>query len=117
MSWPSRADSPSAASRLATTGRPAAHASRIFTLVPLPTRRGATTISAAAGADAVQKMLSLGIVGNGSDGVYGSYDSARVQSMIAAYTPVFTARGKAPKPGLAPSDLFTNEFLNKNIKL
>jgi len=79
--------------------------------------KGATTISAAAGADAVQKMLGLGIVGNGSDGVYGSYDSAKVQSMINDFGPVFTARGKAPKSGLAPSDLFTNEFLNKNIKL
>ena len=79
--------------------------------------KGATSISAAAGADAVQRMLSLGIVGNGSDGVYGSYDSAKIQSMINDFGPVFAARGKAPKQGLSPSDLFTNEFLDKTIKL
>ena len=79
--------------------------------------KGATTISAAAGADAVQKMLSLGIAGNGADGVYGSYDPARIQAMINDFSPVFAARGKAPKPGLAASDLYTNEFLDKNIKL
>ena len=79
--------------------------------------KGGTQISAAGAVDAVQKMVSLGIVGNGSDGVYGSYDDARVQSQIADYGAVFAARGKAPKPGLQPSDLVTNEFLDKSIKL
>jgi len=62
-------------------------------------------------------MLSLGIVGNGTDGVYGSYDNARVLAQINDYGPVFASRGKNPKAGLQPSDLFTNEFLDKNIKL
>jgi hypothetical protein len=79
--------------------------------------KGATTISAAAGEDAVQRMLSLGVVANGSDGVFGSYDNAKMQSLISDFGPIFTARGKAPKPGLTPNDLVTNEFLNKNIKL
>src|SRR5579859_6127707 len=79
--------------------------------------KGGTQVSPAAAADAVQKMLSLGIVANGTDGVYGSYDTARVQSLITDYAPVFAAKGKAPKAGLKPSDLFTNEFLDKSIKL
>ena len=79
--------------------------------------KGGTQITAAGAVDAVQKMMSLGIVGNGSDGVFGSYDMAQVQTLITDYVPVFTARGKNPKPGLQPSDLVTNEFLDKTIKL
>jgi hypothetical protein len=79
--------------------------------------RGGTQVSAAGAADAVQKMLSLGIVSNGTDGVFGSYDTAQVQSLITDYSPVFEARGKPAKPGLQPSDIVTNEFLDKTIKL
>jgi hypothetical protein len=79
--------------------------------------KGGTPISAAGAADAVQRMISEGIVSNGTDGVYGSYDAARIQSLINDYGPVFAARGKTPKAGLQPSDLYTNEFLDKNIKL
>jgi hypothetical protein len=79
--------------------------------------KGGTQITLPGAADAVQKMITLGIVGNGTDGVFGSYDTAQVQSLIADYVPVFTSRGKAPKAGLQPSDIFTNEFLDKSIKL
>jgi hypothetical protein len=79
--------------------------------------KGGTQISAAGAADAVQKQLSLGIVGNGTDGVYGSYDAGQIQSLINDFGPVFTSRGKSPKPGLQPSDLYTNEFLDKSVKL
>jgi hypothetical protein len=79
--------------------------------------KGATQISAAGAADAVQRMVSLGVVSNGTDGVYGSYDTAQVQNLITDFTPVYQAKGKNPKPGLAPSDIFTNEFLDKSIKL
>jgi hypothetical protein len=79
--------------------------------------KGGTQITAAGAVDAVQKMTSLGIVGNGKDGVFGSYDMAQIQSLIADYVPVFQSRGKAPKPGLQPSDIATNEFLDKTLKL
>ncbi len=79
--------------------------------------KGGTQITAAGAADAVQRMVSLGIVGNGTDGVFGSYNTAQVQSLITDYGPVFEARGKAPKVGLQPSDIVTNEFLDKSIKL
>jgi hypothetical protein len=79
--------------------------------------KGGTQISAAGGAEAVQKMLSLGIVSNGKDGVFGSYDTAQVQRDIADFGPTLEARGKTPRPGLQPSDIVTNEFLDKTIKL
>ena len=79
--------------------------------------KGGTQITGAGAVDAVQKMLNLGIVGNGTDGIYGSYDAARIQSMIDDYGKVFAAKGKPPAPGLKPAELFTNEFLDKNIKL
>jgi hypothetical protein len=79
--------------------------------------KGGTQITAAGAADAVKKMVDLGIVGNGTDGVYGSFDSARVQAMIADVAPVFEQRGKPAKAGLTPNDLVTNEFLDKSIKL
>jgi hypothetical protein len=79
--------------------------------------RGGTPITVPGAADAVQKMLSLGIVSNGPDGVFGSYDLARVQALIADYSPVFQARGKTPKANLQPSDLVTNEFLDRSIRL
>jgi hypothetical protein len=79
--------------------------------------KGGTQISQAGGADAVQRMLSQGVVANGTDGVYGSYDMAKVQAMIDEFGPIYTARGKAPKAGLKPSDVVNNDFLDKSIKL
>ena len=79
--------------------------------------KGGTQISAAGGADAVQRMTSLGIVGNGPDGVFGAYDNTRIQSLIDAFSPVFRAAGKAPRAGLQPADIYTNEFLDRAIRL
>jgi hypothetical protein len=79
--------------------------------------KGGTPVSAAGAADEVQKMLTFGIVGNGADGVFGSYDTSQVQSLIDDYSPVFAARGKAPRANLEPADLVTNEFLDSSIKL
>ncbi|HEY3061997.1 MAG TPA: hypothetical protein VGL99_23720 [Chloroflexota bacterium] len=79
--------------------------------------KGGTQITAEGAADAVKRMVDLGIVGNGSDGVFGSFDNARVQSLITDVVPVFQARGKPAKAGLTPNDLVTNEFLDKSVKL
>ena len=49
--------------------------------------------------------------------MFGSYDMAQVQGLITDYGPVFEARGKAPKANLQPSDIVTNEFLDKALKL
>jgi hypothetical protein len=79
--------------------------------------KGGTQISAAGAADAVKRMIDLGIVSNGPDGVYGSFDTPRVQSVIADLVPAFQARGKPARVGLQAADLVTNEFLDKGIKL
>ncbi|MCK9923979.1 hypothetical protein MXD61_19270 [Frankia sp. AgPm24] len=65
--------------------------------------------------NATQKKL--GLIANGNDGVLGSFDSARVDKLIGRLVPVFTAKGSAPKAGLAASDLVTNEFLDKTVAL
>jgi hypothetical protein len=57
------------------------------------------------------------LIGNGSDGVLGSFDNARVKGLIDRLVPVFESQGTKPKPGLAPADLVTNEFLDKSISL
>ncbi len=75
------------------------------------------TLSAGGVADAVQKQLKYGIVSNGTDGVFGSFDFNRIQRLIGDLEPVFAAQNKPIKSGLKPSDLATNEFLDKGIKL
>src|SRR5947209_11497768 len=44
--------------------------------------KGGTQITPEGAADAVQRIVSLGIAGDGTDGVFGSFDNARVQSLI-----------------------------------
>jgi hypothetical protein len=63
------------------------------------------------------KQRELGLVADGGDGVLGSFDAARVQKLIEQLAPVFAGRGTAPKPGLTPADLMTNEFLDTSISL
>jgi hypothetical protein len=63
------------------------------------------------------KQAELGLVSDGSDGVLGSFDAARVQKLIGRLRPVFEARGTAPKSGLVPADVTTNEFLDRSVSL
>lgn len=62
-------------------------------------------------------QLKYGLVANGTDGSYGSFNPAEVQSAITKLTPVFEGEGIHPKAGLKPTDLYTNEFLDSSIKL
>jgi hypothetical protein len=57
------------------------------------------------------------LVANGADGVMGSFDETRVADLITKAIPVYTSQGTAPKAGLKPSDIVTNEFLDKSIHL
>jgi hypothetical protein len=66
---------------------------------------------------AATTMADLDIVGNGTDGVHGSFDTARLQTLIEQTTPIFTDQGTPPKDGLTPEDIATNEFLNTSIAL
>ena len=66
---------------------------------------------------AVKTMLADGLVANSPDGVFGTFDEARVADLIAKATPIYTKLGTAPKADLKPSDIYTNEFLDLTKKL
>jgi hypothetical protein len=63
----------------------------------------------------VAEMKKLKLIGNGDNAYMGDMDETRVQKVIDIDTPIFTASNSAPKTGLKPSDIFTNEFLDKTI--
>jgi hypothetical protein len=65
----------------------------------------------------VETMAELGLVGNGDDDTHGNLDTERVQTLIEQTTPIFTEQGTAPKDGITPEDLFTNEFIDMSIGL
>jgi hypothetical protein len=66
---------------------------------------------------AVATMKSLGIIGNGADGTLGKFDDSRVQQLITILKPIYAAKGKPILPGLTPSDIVTNQFIDPSISL
>lgn len=66
---------------------------------------------------AVATMKKLGIVGNAPDGTLGSFTDSRVQQLIGILVPIYTKQGKQTLPGLKPSDLVTNQFIDSSISL
>ena len=73
--------------------------------------------SAGVASYAVDTMKSLGLVSNGGNATIGDMDPARVQKIIDIDTPIYTAGGTAPKAGLTPADIVTNEFLDPAVGL
>jgi hypothetical protein len=73
--------------------------------------------SAGTAAYAVATMKSLGIIANAPDGTLGSFTNSRVQQLIGILAPVYKAQGKQTLPGLKPSDITTNEFIDPSISL
>jgi hypothetical protein len=65
---------------------------------------------------AAKQIKDLKLVSNGTDGYIGEMDSSRVQKVIDLDTPIFTKGGTAPKSGIKPADLFTNQYLSKSVK-
>lgn len=78
---------------------------------------GGFTLSEGGAAYSAETLKKLGIVSNGADGVMGSFEDSRVENLIKELVPVYEAQGKQPKSGLQPSDIVTNEFLDKKIAL
>ncbi|MEX5631579.1 hypothetical protein [Parafrankia sp. FMc2] len=68
-------------------------------------------------ADGNTRQRELGLVANGSDGTFGSFDSERVESLIGRLTPGLTEAGTPPAPGLKPQDIITSEFIDRSISL
>ena len=66
---------------------------------------------------AVATMKKDGLMANGTDGVYGTFDEARIADLITKATPIYTKLGSAPKAGLKPSDIYTQQFLDLTKKL
>lgn len=66
---------------------------------------------------AVRTMRERGIVGNGPNATLGDMDEARVARMIDILRPVFAAQNKPIKEGLAPGQVFTNEFVDPAVGL
>ncbi|WP_213814178.1 ABC transporter substrate-binding protein [Glaciihabitans sp. dw_435] len=64
----------------------------------------------------VKTMKDLKIAANGTDGVAGSFDEARIKTVLDLDTPIFTGQGSTLKAGLTAADMFTNEFLDSSIK-
>jgi hypothetical protein len=73
--------------------------------------------SAGTAAYAVATMKSLGIIANAPDGTLGSFTDSRVQQLIGILAPLYKAKGKQTLPGLKPSDIVTNEFIDPSISL
>jgi len=65
----------------------------------------------------VKTMKDLGLVSNGANSEIGDMDPARVQKIIDIDTPIYTKSGSAPKTGVKPEDIVTNEFLDTTIGL
>ncbi|KQO84062.1 MULTISPECIES: hypothetical protein [unclassified Frigoribacterium] len=66
---------------------------------------------------AVDKMKELKIATDGDNGYVGDMDEERMQTIIDLDTEIFEKQGSTLKEGLAPSDLYTNEFLDDTISL
>ncbi|SBW17068.1 hypothetical protein FDG2_0048 [Candidatus Protofrankia californiensis] len=64
-----------------------------------------------------QTQRNLKLIANGTDGILGSFDNARVQKLIDDLVPLYTDKGTNPKTGLTTTDVVTNQFLDKSVSL
>ncbi len=66
---------------------------------------------------AASALISTGVVANSPDGTFGSIDPDRVSSFLTLFTPLLAGQNIKPADGLKPTDLYTNQFIDKSIKL
>lgn len=66
---------------------------------------------------AVRVMAAEGIMGNGADRTVGDFDPARVDKLLSIVRPIFAGQKQPVPDGLAPGELFTNQFVNPAIGL
>ena len=60
-------------------------------------------------------QVEAGLVANGPDGAYGSFDVARVDSVIETMTAVLKDGGK-DVPEITGDELVTNDYIDPEIK-
>jgi hypothetical protein len=63
-----------------------------------------------------KQYKDLKLVANGPSGYLGEMTDERVQKVIDLASPIFTKGGTAPKSGITPADLYTDEYLDTSIK-
>jgi hypothetical protein len=66
---------------------------------------------------AIKTLLTNKIIGNGADGVFGSFNAATVQGLITKLKPVFSSLHKPIKTNLTTTQIATNKFLDPKIHL
>jgi hypothetical protein len=63
---------------------------------------------------AIQKVRE-DFVNNGPDSTLENFDQSRIKRIIDIVTPILISQRAAPKQGLKPEDLYTNEFIDPSI--
>ena len=86
-------------------------------IVRLVKEYGAFPYSAERAAYAVRAMRDNRILDNGVTPAVGDLEEARVRRIIEIVGPIFERQDAPVKPGLAPADLFTNEFIDPAVGL
>jgi ABC-type nitrate/sulfonate/bicarbonate transport system substrate-binding protein len=66
---------------------------------------------------AAKSQVDNKIISNGEDDTLGDIDEARVQKMLDIVVPIYKKNNIKVADGLAPADLFTNEFIKTGIGL
>ncbi len=66
---------------------------------------------------AASAIVSTGVVANSPDGTFGSIDPTRVSDFLTLFTPLLATQNIKPADGLKATDLYTNQFIDKSIKL
>ncbi len=79
--------------------------------------KGGAQLNLAGSAAAVKTLVSHGIIANGTDGVFASFNDARLTKLISTLAPIFSSQQKPIETGLTATDLATNRFLDKNLHL
>jgi hypothetical protein len=74
-------------------------------------------LSEGGNADAVQRMLDLGLVSDAGNGYVGDFDCERVDGLIEKLRPVFEDKDIAIPEDLACDQVVTNEFIDQSISL
>ncbi len=64
----------------------------------------------------VEAQVKEGLVGNGPDGHLGGFEPARVKQLFDIVKPIYIEQGAKVKADVKPEDLYTNEFVDPDIK-
>lgn len=74
-----------------------------------------TPYSAELAAFGSRALIDGGLIGNDTDGVLGSFDTARMQRVIDEFAPILRKGGADVPPNLRADQLVTTEFLDRGI--